>query len=122
MPQNLTNIHLGIKILAVIIGAVFALTLTGDIDQNGKLKLSIGVLVKLSFSAFFGFLIGGFVIEYFNLSNYSYYTHGSIMMLCSLFGMTFVGILYQSIILATTDKTPSQIVKEIKETFKAIFK
>lgn len=121
MPQNLTNISLIIKILAVIIGAVFALTLTGDIDQN-KLKLSIGVLIKLSFSAFFGFLMGGWVIEYFNLSNYSYYTHGFIMMLCSLFGMTLVGIVYQSIILATTDKTPSQIVKEIKDTFKAIFK
>lgn len=122
MPQNLTNIHLIIKILAVVIGAVFALTLTGDIDDNGKLKLNIKVMIKLSFSAFFGFLMGGWVIEYFNLSNYSYYTHGFIMMLCSLFGMTLVGIAYQSIILATTDKTPSQIVKEIKDTFKAIFK
>ncbi|WP_323842119.1 MULTISPECIES: hypothetical protein [unclassified Moraxella] len=122
MPQNFTNIHLIIKILAVIVGAVFALTLTGDIDNNGRLKLSVGVLIKLTFSALFGFLMGGWVIEYFDLSSYSYASHGFVMMLCSVFGMTAVGVLYQSIKLATTDKTPSQIVKEVKETFKAIFK
>lgn len=122
MPQNLSNIPLIIKILAVIIGAVFALTLTGDIDNDGKLKINISVMIKLAFSALFGFLMGGFAIEYFNLSNYSYATHGFIMMLCSVFGMTFVGIVYQSFKLATTDKTPSQIVKEIKDTFKAILK
>ncbi|WP_394260782.1 hypothetical protein [Moraxella boevrei] len=122
MPQNLTNLPLIVKILAVIIGAVFALTLTGDIDKDGKLKLNIGVLIKFTFSAFFGFLMGEWVIEHFGLASYSYTTHGFIMMLCSVFGMLAVGIVYQSAKLATTDKTPSQIVAEVKATFKAILK
>lgn len=122
MPHNLPNIPLIIKLLAVIIGAVFALTLTGDIDQEGKLKLSTGVLIKLTFSAFFGFLTGEWLIEYFSLGAYSYATHGFIMMLTSVFGMTAVGIIYQSLKLATTDKTPSEIIKEIKNTFNSILK
>lgn len=122
MPESLSNIPFAIKIIAVLIGAVFALTLTGDIDQDGKLKLSIGVLIKVAFSAFFGFLAGAWAIEYFGWQNYSHASHGFIMMICSVFGMTFVGIIYQAIKLSTTDKTPSEIVTEIKETFKAIFK
>lgn len=122
MPQNLPNIPLIIKILAVIIGAIFALTLTGDIDQNGKLKLSFGVAIKFAFSAYFGFLSGAWVIEYLQWGKYSHVSHGFIMMMCSVFGMTIVGIFYQAIKLSTTDKTPSEIVTEIKATFKAIFK
>ena len=122
MPQNLSNIPLIVKVLAVIIGAIFALTLTGDIDQNGKLKLSFGVAIKFAFSAYFGFLSGAWVIEYMGWDSYSYTTHGFIMMLCSVFGMIVVGIVYQAIKLSTTDKTPSEIVTEIKATFKAIFK
>ena len=122
MPQNLPNIPLIIKILAVIIGAIFALTLTGDIDQNGKLKLSFGVAIKFAFSAYFGFLSGAWVIEYLQWGQYSHVSHGFIMMLCRVFGTPIVGIFYQAIKLSTTDKTPSEIVTEIKATFKAIFK
>lgn len=122
MPQNLSNIPLIVKILAVIIGAVFALTLTGDINEKGDLRLSVGVLIKISFSALFGFLMGAWLIEYMGWDNYSYASHGFVMMVCSVFGMTMVGIIYQSIKLATTDKTPSQIIKEIKDTFKAILR
>lgn len=122
MPQNLSNIPLIVKVLAVVVGAIFALTLTGDIDQNGKLKLSLVVAVKFAFSAYFGFLSGAWVIEYLQWGNYSHVSHGFIMMMCSVFGMTIVGIVYQAIKLSTTDKTPSEIVTEIKATFKAIFK
>lgn len=122
MPNNLTDLPFFVKVFAVIIGAVFAMTLTGDIDRDGKLKLSFGVFVKIAFSAFFGFLSGAWLIEYMNWSHWSHTSHGFVMMLCSVFGMTLVGIVYQSALLSLTDKTISEIVAEIKVTFKSIFK
>lgn len=122
MPNNLADLPFFIKVFAVIIGAVFAMTLTGDIDRDGKLKLSFGVFVKITFSAVFGFLSGAWLIEYMGWGYWSYASHGFVMMLCSVFGMTLVGIVYQAIKLSTTNKTPSEIVAEVKDTFKAIFK
>lgn len=122
MPENLSNLPLVVKIIGVVIGAVFALTLTGDIDTDGKLKLSLGVLIKIAFSAYFGFLSGAWLIEYMGWGNWSHASHGFVMMLCSVFGMTLVGAVYQAIKLSTTDKTPSEIVREVKDTSKAIFK
>lgn len=121
MPNNLTDLPFFLKVFAVLIGAVFAMTLTGDIDRDGKLKLSFGVFVKISFSAVFGFLAGAWLIEHMGWGHLSYASHGFIMMLCSVFGMTLVGIVYQAIKLSTTNKTPSEIVAEVKETFKSIF-
>ena len=122
MPNNLTDLPFFLKVFAVLIGAVFAMTLTGDIDRDGKLKLSFGVFVKISFSAVFGFMAGGWLIEYMGWQSWGYTSHGFVMMLCSVFGMTLVGIVYQAIKLSTTNKTPSEIVAEVKSTFKAIFK
>lgn len=120
--NNLTDIPVLVKIIGVILGAIFALTLSNDIDTEGKLKLSVGIVIKFAFSAYFGFLSGGWLIEYMDWGMYSHVTHGFVMMLCSVFGMTFVGILYQSIRLSTTDKTFSEIVAEVKATFKNIVK
>ena len=122
MPQNLTNIPLIVKILGVILGAIFALTLTGDIDQNGKLKLNLSVAVKFAFSAYLGFIGGAWLIEYMSWERYSYASHGFIMMMVSVFGMTAVGVVYQAFKLSTTNKTLSEIITEIKEAFKAIFR
>lgn len=122
MPQNLTNIPLFIKIIAVIIGAIFALTLTGDIDKEGRLHLNFLVIIKVAFSALIGFLGGSALIEYMNWGNYSYASHGFVMMMCSVFGMAIVGVIYQAFKLSTTDKTLSEIITEIKEAFKAIFR
>lgn len=121
MPNNLADLPFFVKVFAVIIGAVFAMTLTGDIDRDGKLKLSFGVFVKITFSAVFGFLSGAWLIEYMNWSHWSHTSHGFVMMLCSVFGMTLVGIVYQSALLSLTDKKLSEIIAEIKLTFKSIF-
>lgn len=122
MPNNLADLPFFVKVFAVIIGAVFAMTLTGDIDRDGKLKLSFGVFAKIAFSAVFGFLAGGWLIEYMGWQSLGYASHGFVMMLCSVFGMTLVGIVYQSALLSLTNKTLSEIVTEIKVTFKSIFK
>lgn len=122
MPNNLENLPFFLKVFAVIIGAVFAMTLTDDIDKDGKLKLSFGVFVKIAFSAVFGFLSGGWLIEYMGWQSRGYISHGFVMMLCSVFGMTLVGIVYQATLLSLTGKTLGEIVAEIKVTFKSIFK
>ena len=122
MPESLSNMPWIVKIIGVIIGAVFALTLTGDIDTDGKLKLSLGVLIKVAFSAYFGFLSGAWLIEYMNWGHWSYASHGFVMMLCSVFGMTLVGIVYQATLLSLKGKSLSEIVVEVKEAFKSIFK
>ncbi|MDO5652174.1 MAG: hypothetical protein Q4G13_08610 [Moraxella sp.] len=122
MPQNsLTTLPLIIKIGAVMIGAIFALTLTGDI-KGGKLSLNLSVMIKFAFSAYLGFIGGQWLIEHFDWGHYSYVSHGFIMMMVSVFGMLLIGIAYQAIKLSTTDKSPSEIVKEVKATFKEIFK
>ena len=122
MPNNLADLPFFIKVFAVIIGAVFAMTLTGDIDKEGKLKLSFGVFVKIAFSAVFGFLSGGWLIEYMGWQSWGYTSHGFIMMLCSVFGMTLVGIVYQAALLSLKGKNLGEIISEIKITFKSIFK
>ncbi len=122
MTNNLTDLPLILKVFAVVIGAVFAMTLTGDIDKEGKLKLSFGVFIKVTFSAVFGFLSGSWLIEYMGWGYWSYASHGFVMMLCSVFGMTLVGIIYQATLLSLTGKTLGEIIAEIKETFKSIFK
>lgn len=120
MPQNLSNIPLIIKIFAVIIGAIFALTLSGDIDKDGKLKLSFGVAVKFAFSAYFGLAGGAFIIEHQSWQ-LSVMSQSFISMIVSVFGMLAVGIIYQSIKMME-GKTLHEIITEIKTAFKAIFK
>lgn len=122
MPNNFENLPFFLKVFAVIIGAVFAMTLTGDIDRDGKLKLSFGVFVKIAFSAVFGFLSGAWLIEYMGWQSWGDPSQGFVMMLCSVFGMTLVGIAYQSALLSLTGKKLSEIVAEVKDTFKSIFK
>lgn len=122
MPQNINTLPLFIKSIGVILGAIFALTLTGDIDKDGKLKLNFSVAVRLAFSAYLGFVGGAWLIEYKDWGHYSYASHGFIMMMTSVFGMAIVGVIYQAFILSTTNKNLGQIVLEIKNTFKAMFK
>ena len=122
MPNDFTNLPFFVKVFAVIIGAVFAMTLTGDIDSDGKLKLSFGVFVKITFSAVFGFLAGAWLIEHMGWQSLGHASHGFIMMLCSVFGMTLVGIAYQAALLSLKGKNLGEIIAEIKETFKSIFK
>ena len=122
MPNNLTDLPFLLKVFAVIIGAVFAMTPTGDIASAAKLNLTCGLLAKIAFSAVFGFLSGAWLIEYVGWGHLSMPSHGFIMMLCSVFGMTLVGIVYQAALLSLKGKSLSEIVAEVKETFKSIFK
>lgn len=120
--NTFSEIPLIIKIFGALLGAVFALTLTGDIDGQGKLHINPTVIVKLAFSAFFGFVCAGWLIETFGWSHYSYVSQSFLSMMCSVFGMTIVGTLYQSYRLTFTDKTLHELISEIKAVYKALIK
>lgn len=121
MPQNtLSTLPWLLKIFAVIVGALLALSLSGDIDQDGKLNLSISVLIKFLFSAAFGLFGGDFVVEHWQLA-YSDIGQAFISMIISVFGLLFIGIVYQAIKLME-GKSLTVIIGEVKQAFLAIFK
>ncbi|WP_227430377.1 hypothetical protein [Psychrobacter sp. I-STPA6b] len=127
MPQNNLDIIL-VKLMVflpkafgAVIGAILSLVLSGDIDTDGKLQLSIGVITKVVVSAVSGAYLGQLFIDYKELHNLSVMSQGGIMMLCSAFSLLVLGIFYQTIEM-NRGKRLSEIVTEVKEAFIAIFK
>ncbi|ENX35774.1 hypothetical protein F888_03607 [Acinetobacter courvalinii] len=120
-PISIKGLPWFIKIIAAIIGAIFALTLSGDIDMEGRLKITTGVIIKFAFSVAISIYGGAAFIEYFNLTHYSHSAQGVVMLFFAVFGLLFVGILYQSFKLMD-GKKPSELISEIKAAFTAIFK
>lgn len=108
------------KILAAIVGAVLSLVLSGDIDNEGKIKVSTGVLMKFTFSVCISLYGGEAFIEQFNLQDKGVMYHGAIMLTFAVFGMLVLGIIYQSVAMLK-GKPISEIIKEIHEAFTSIF-
>jgi hypothetical protein len=111
-----------LKIIAAVIGAIFALTLSGDIDTDGRIKINISVIMKFVFSVAISLYGGSAFIEYYDLAaHYSHMAQGFVMLMFAVFGMLCIGILYQAIQLMK-GKSLTEIIVEIKETFGSIFK
>ena len=111
-----------LKIIAAVIGAIFALTLSGDIDTDGRIKINVSVIMKFVFSVAISLYGGAAFIEYYDLADsYSYMTQGFVMLMFAVFGMLCIGILYQAIQLMK-GKSLTEIIVEVKETFSSIFK
>ncbi len=110
-----------LKIIAAVIGAVFALTLSGDIDTEGRIKVTTGVILKFVFSVAISLYGGSAFIEHYGLDNYSHMAQGFVMLMFAVFGMLCIGIVYQAVQLMK-GKSLAEIVVEIKDTFKSIFK
>lgn len=109
-----------IKILAAVVGAIFALTLSGDIDKEGRIKINVSVIMKFVFSVAISLYGGSAFIEYYELSkHYSHMAQGFVMLMFAVFGLLFIGIAYQSIALLK-GKSMSQVIAEIKAAFVAI--
>ena len=110
------------KIIAAVIGAIFALTLSGDIDTDGRIKINVSVIMKFVFSVAISLYGGSAFIEYYDLATYySHMAQGFVMLMFAVFGMLCIGILYQAVQLMK-GKSLTEIVVEIKETFSSIFK
>ncbi len=108
-----------IKVVPAIVGAILALVLSGDIDKEGKIQVSLGVIAKFLFSVSVSLYGGAAFIEYHELSKYSHMAQGFVMLMFAVFGLLAIGIVYQSIALMK-GKSISAVIAEIKAAFVAI--
>ena len=108
-----------IKLIPAIVGAILALVLSGDIDKEGKIQVSLGVIGKFLFSVSVSLYGGSAFIEYYELSKYSHMAQCFVMLMFAVFGLLAIGILYQSIALMQ-GKPLSEVISEVKAAFISI--
>lgn len=108
-----------IKVVPAIVGAILALVLSGDIDANGKIQVSLGVITKFVFSVTVSLYGGSAFIEYYGFLKSTTMFQGFIMLMFAVFGLLIIGIAYQSIALLK-GKSISAVIAEIKSAFVAI--
>lgn len=108
-----------LKIFPAVVGAILALVLSGDIDTNGKIQVSLGVITKFVCSVTVSLYGGSAFIEHYGYLTSSTMFQGFIMLMFAVFGLLFIGIAYQSIALLK-GKTVSEVIAEIKSAFVAI--
>jgi len=128
MPNNTPFIDLIIlkllafmpKILIAVVGAVFGLMLSGDIGRDGKIQVSVAVMIKFVIAVTISLVGGSAHIEIMQWQDYSVTVHGLIMLMWAVFGMLAIGIIYQSVALME-GKSIAEIIKEVKDAAFAIF-
>lgn len=120
-PISIKSIPWVFKIAAAVIGAIFALTLSGDIDTEGRIKVTTGVIMKFTFSVAISLYGGSAFIEYYGLHHYSHMSQGFVMLIFAIFGMLMIGIWYQAMQM-WRGKSISELITEVKSAFKAMFK
>ena len=108
-----------IKVVPAVVGAILALVLSGDIDKDGKIQVSLSVIGKFLFSISVSLYGGAAFIEYYELSKYSHMAQGFVMLMFAVFGLLGIGILYQSIALMH-GKPLSEVISEVKAAFISI--
>ena len=108
-----------IKVIPAVVGAILALVLSGDIDKQGKIQVSLSVVSKFLFSLSVSLYGGSAFIEYYELAHYSHMAQGFVMLMFAVFGLLFIGIFYQSIALMK-GKPLNEVIVEIKQAFLAI--
>ena len=108
-----------IKLVPAVVGAILALVLSGDIDKDGKIQVSLGVITKFVCSVTVSLYGGSAFIEHYGYLTSSTMFQGFIMLMFAVFGLLFIGIAYQSIALLK-GKTVSEVIAEIKSAFVAI--
>ena len=120
-PISIKGLPWLLKIVAAILGAILALILSGDIDTQGRIKITVGVILKFAISVAISLYGGSAFIEYYRLTGYSLMSQGFVMLIFAVFGMLCIGIIYQAVQLMK-GKSISEIAFEVKETFRSIFK
>lgn len=108
-----------IKVIPAVVGAILALVLSGDIDKNGKIQVSLGVIGKFLFSVSVSLYGGSAFIEYYKLDQYSHMAQGFVMLMFAVFGLLVIGIFYQSVALMQ-GKPLSEVIAEVKAAFVSI--
>lgn len=109
-----------IKVIAAIAGGILALVLSGDIDAQGRITIRRNVVMKFTFAVCISIFGGSFIIESYGFGGLTQTAQGFIMFLCAVFGLLFIGILYQAFALMR-GKPLSEITSDISSAFTAIF-
>ena len=108
-----------IKLVPAVVGAILALVLSGDIDKQGKIQVTLGLIGKCLFSVSVSLYGGAAFIEYYELNQYSHMAQGFVMLIFAVFGLLTIGIVYQSIALMQ-GKSIAEVITEVKAAFVAI--
>ena len=108
-----------IKAVPAIVGAILALVLSGDIDANGKIQVSLGVITKFVCSVTVSLYGGSAFIEHYGFLKSTIMFQGFIMLMFAVFGLLIIGIVYQSIALMH-GKSLAEVIAEVKAAFVAI--
>ena len=108
-----------IKLVPAVVGAILALVLSGDIDKEGKIQVTLGLIGKFLFSVLVSLYGGAAFIEYYELNQYSHMAQGFVMLIFAVFGLLTIGIVYQSIALMQ-GKSIAEVITEGKAAFVAI--
>ena len=108
-----------IKLVPAVVGAILALVLSGDIDKEGKIQVTLGLIGKFLFSVSVSLYGGAAFIEYYELNQYSHMAQGFVMLIFAVFGLLTIGIVYQSIALMQ-GKSIAEVITEVRAAFVAI--
>ena len=108
-----------IKIIPAIVGAILALVLSGDIDKNGKIQVTVSVICKFAASVTVSLYGGSAFIEHFEMLKTSTMYQGFIMLMFAVFGLLAIGIVYQAVAMWRGKSFP-EVIAEIKAAFLAI--
>ena len=108
-----------IKIIPAIVGAILALVLSGDIDKNGKIQVTVSVICKFAASVTVSLYGGSAFIEHFEMLKTSTMYQGFIMLMFAVFGLLAIGIVYQAVAMWRGKSLP-EVIAEIKAAFLAI--
>ena len=108
-----------LKLVPAVVGAILALVLSGDIDKEGKIQVSFGVIGKFLASVTVSLYGGSAFIEHFGLLTRSTMYQGFIMLVFAVFGLLLIGIVYQSVAM-WNGKSLSEVIVEVKAAFIAI--
>ena len=108
------------KIVAAVLGAILALVLSRDIDQDGRIKINLSVIIKVSGAVAFSIYGGAIIVEVYDLNHLSETAKNFVVFCLAVFGLLIIGIVYQSIELLR-GKQLSEVIGEIAAAFKAIF-
>lgn len=109
------------KTLLAVAGAIFALVLSGDISDDGKIQVNAKTVITVVSAVCLSLTGGAFIIETFGLEHMSISAQGFVMFVVAVLGLVFIGILYRSIELMN-GKSLSEISREISSAYRAIVK
>lgn len=118
-PVLLKSLTLIPKLVFAIAGALLALMLSGDIKQDGTIKINMTVIFKFFIAVLISLSGGAAFIEHYHLTQQSELAQGFVYLIFAVFGMLVIGIAYRAVEMLN-GKSIAEIIKEIKSAFAAI--